>query len=354
MPVQKIGSVKVTGMAAAVPSRVVEIGTWNSLKSEAERTRYIEQVGIERLHRHAGNLCCSDLCQKSAEMLIDKLGWSAQDIDLLVYAAVARDYVQPPTACVLHGKMGLKKDCACFDIPQGCSGWAYGMAVACGMMQGGGIRRALLLAGDAEPMGQEFPTRSDMPMFGDAGTATALEYDDAAPPMLVCTQTDGSGYEAIIRRDGGDRSPAQASSLEMFRDKFGHFHRAIDKEMDGPKVFSFSISQVPQFLKRIAGAAGVQIAELDYVILHQANGMINKHLINKLGIPKEKTPSSLRNYGNTSAASIPLTICSQIPPSTWEKEREYSMLACGFGVGFSLGAVLFQFSRPTIFPLIQL
>ena len=353
MPFQKITNVRVAGIAAAVPERIVEAKSWTVFASNDESDRYVKNVGIERLHRHDGNMCCSDLCQHAAENLLSKLGWNAGDVDLLIYAAVARDYVQPPTACVLHGKMGLKKDCASFDVPQGCSGWMYGMAIAASMIACGGVKKALVMAGDAEPMGPQYPTRSDLPMFGDAGTATALEYVKDAPEMIICTETIGAGYEAIIRRDGGDRSPVCEGALDMIEDAYGHRHRGIDKEMNGPSVFSFSLSDVPKLLNRVMTTSSVGIQDIDYFVLHQANKMINERLCKKMKFPVEKCPSSLSNFGNTSAASIPLTICTEIPSNVW-KDHKKTILACGFGVGFSLAAALFTLQKSVILPLLTI
>lgn len=352
MALQEIHHVRLAGISAAVPKRIVETRDWPTFASAEECEKYIATVGIERLRRHAGDMTCSDLCRHAAEQLMAKLQWDPASIDLLVYVSVARDYVQPATSCILHGKLGLKQACSCFDIPHGCSGWVYGMAVVAGMMQSGAFKRALILAGDAEPMGEAHPTRSDLPMFGDAGTATALEYDELAEQMVIETQTDGTGYEAIIRREGGDRKPVEASSLLYATDAYGRTHRGIDKEMDGAAVFIFGISQIPKAIKKMLADTGRRVEDIDYFCFHQANLMMNEQIRRKCAIPAEKCPYSLRDFGNNSPASIPLTMVTQIRDQL-ASAPDKRVVACGFGVGLSWGVISLSMQHPVILPLLE-
>lgn len=142
------------------------------------------------------------------------------------------------------------------------------------------------------------------PIFSDAGTATALEFCEGAPPMHFDLNSDGSGYKAIILPVGGHREPVGVQHLMPFReDENDHWHRAIDLQLDGTAVLSFSTQRVPPAVEKLLDYAGASKDEVDYFVFHQANRMINETIRKKLGLPVEKVPSTLRDFGNTSGAS---------------------------------------------------
>ncbi|MEN1395467.1 3-oxoacyl-[acyl-carrier-protein] synthase III C-terminal domain-containing protein, partial [Pseudomonas aeruginosa] len=151
------------------------------------------------------------------------------------------------------------------------------------------------------------------PIFSDAGTATALEFCEGAPPMHFDLNSDGSGYKAIILPVGGHREPVGVQHLMPFReDENDHWHRAIDLQLDGTAVLSFSTQRVPPAVEKLLDYAGASKDEVDYFVFHQANRMINETIRKKLGLPVEKVPSTLRDFGNTSGASLPVTMTARI------------------------------------------
>lgn len=121
--------------------------------------------------------------------LFSDLKWESQSVDLLIVVTQTPEYILPATSCVLHGLLGLGKGCVALDINLGCSGWVYAMSVALSLMSGGQIRRAVVVAGDAR---KQIPEEHDQ-LFGYAGTATALEYDEEAAPIMIDLGTDGTG-----------------------------------------------------------------------------------------------------------------------------------------------------------------
>lgn len=353
MAIQKIRNVRICGVSAAVPKNIQETRDLSCFENGEECERYIENVGVERVRRHDGSITCSDLCQRSAEQLMSDLGWAAEDIDLLVFLSQSQDYVLPATACVLHGKMGFKQECACFDISLGCSGWTYGLSVVGAMMQSGGFKRALLLMGDARPAGYSFEYRNnnEKPLFGDSGTATALEYDENASEMLIDTRTDGSGYEAIIKRVGAKRHPFDEKSLEYGPDQHGNIHRPIDTEMDGPAVFVFGITKVPKAVKSVLKHVNRSVDDVDCFLFHQANLMMNEQIRKKCKVPVEKCPYSIRDFGNNSSASIPITMVTAAREQLNDSEKE--IVACAFGVGLSWATLHMKLQKPVISPLVE-
>lgn len=143
-------------------------------------------------------------------------------------------------------------------------------------------------------------------MFGDAGTATALEYDDGAEGFKFLMNTDGNGYETIIVREGGYRSPITLESLNQnfFDDTISR--RNIDLELNGMDVFSFGITKAPKSVKKLCESFSIDINTVDNFSFHQANKMMNEMIRKKLNLSADKVPYCMDEFGNTSCASIPL------------------------------------------------
>lgn len=356
MAIQYIKNVRLAGVSSAVPKQIQETRGMACFENDEECERYIENVGVERTRKHDGSITCSDLCQRAAEQLMSDLKWLPEDVDLLVFLSQSQDYVLPATSCVLHGKMGLKQECACFDISLGCSGWTYGLSVVGSMMQSGGFSKALLLMGDARPVGSPLaPAKPGIPvgkpLFGDSGTATALVYDVNASEMFIDTRTDGTGYEAIIKRAGACRERVTPAALEYIEDCHGNVHRPIDTEMDGPAVFVFGITKVPKAVKSVLKHVNRSVEDVDCFLFHQANLMMNEQIRKKCKIPVEKCPYSIRDFGNNSSASIPITMVTAAREQLNDSEKE--IVACAFGVGLSWATLHMKLQKPVISPLVE-
>jgi 3-oxoacyl-[acyl-carrier-protein] synthase-3 len=234
------------------------------------------------------------------------------------------------------------------DISLGCSGWVHGLAVLSGLMRGGTIRKALLLAGDARKQVYEEPDQ----LFGYAGTATALEFTgNDADRFMFHFGTDGSGYDAIIRPAGGCRNQATPKDFELVECEDGRKRHNFQTRMKGMDVFGFGISTAPKSIKKLGEHFGFDYMAADYCVLHQANMKMNEAIVKKLKIGEEKAPSSMSHFGNTSSASIPLTIVTQLKNKIENKKTKF--ICCGFGVGLSWGTVAFETDSVVISDLVE-
>ena len=335
-----IKNVSIRGITACVPSHIEENSTL-AVFSEGEAERVIAQTGIERKHK-VGNteITASDLCERAFKELIEKLEWEQASIDLLGFVTLTPDYLEPPTACVMHGRLGLPESCMTLDLTQGCPGWINGIATISALLSNGSIKRAILLNGDtASQMRSPFDKES-LPLFGDAGVATALEFDETASPMEFDFGSRGKDFEAIIRPVGGFRNPITEESLAF--KQYGEYvrRRDIDAVMDGMSVFSFVLSTAPKSVLSLCEHFNIDLCNIDYFIMHQANQYLNEKIRKKLKIPAEKTPYSLKDYGNTSGASIPLTIVTQCNKEF--SSQKLDNVACAFGVGLAWGSMHFK------------
>jgi len=326
-----IRNVRYRGLASCVPKNVVSnLDCAEQIKSE--RQRLVRNIGIEKRRICYPWQCFSDLAVAAAEKLLADLNWAPEEVDALVVVTQSPDYLIPATAIIIQDRLKLKTSIPAFDINLGCSGYPYGLYILGSMMSSGHIKKGLVLIGD------KCASLKD-PLFSDCGTATALEYDPDAPVMHFDLNSDGSGYRAIMLPVGGHRRPT----------KFHHFipeqgesgaRLPVDLVLDGTAVLNFSITQVPPAVRRLCEAGAVAIGDVDYFVFHQANRMINETIRKKLGLVAEKTPSTLADFGNTSSASIPLTMTQRIRGELVTMPRR--LLLCGFGIGLSWAGCILE------------
>jgi 3-oxoacyl-[acyl-carrier-protein] synthase-3 len=212
------------------------------------------------------------------------------------------------------------------------------------MIAAGTVKKGLLLVGDRSGSVRE-------PLFSDAGTVTALEFDASAPPMYFDLNSDGSGYRAIILPVGAHREPPRMQHFIPFKGEDGEWRTAYDLQLDGTAVLSFSTQRVPPAVKQLIAYSGVPEESIDFFLFHQANRMINETIRKKLGLPTEKVPSTLHDFGNTSSASIPVTMTVRIRDELLA--RPTRLLMCGFGIGLSWGTALVDIDGARFLPLIE-
>lgn len=339
----RLEHVRIAGIAGGVPSNVVNNAAGIASSNEYDSQAFIETTGVAE-RRVSSVLTTSDLCYAAAERLLNDLHWRKEEIEILIFVTQTPDYIVPATACIMQDRLGLSKDCFAEDISLGCSGWVYGLSNVASLLSAGG-GKALLMVGDAK---RTSPKEND-PLFGWAGAVTALEYAEDAQPMMFNFGSDGSGFDAIIIPDGGCRNQFAESSFEE-QDVEGHKLSRLQTWMKGMDVFAFGISTAPKSVKRLAEHFGFDYSSYDYLVLHQANMKLNNMIAKKLKFEKEKVPFSMYHYGNTSSASIPLTIITELRDKVKSSTK---LLCCGFGVGLSWGTVALTVDNLVISDLIN-
>lgn len=342
---------RIAGITATVPSGKVSNREYGNL-SDQERDLMIKTIGIEHRRIADPGQSASDLCFVAAEKLIDELNWQKSDIDILVFVTQTPDYITPATSILLQDRLGLPHSCLAFDINLGCSGYIYGISVVNGLLNQFNSGKALLLVGDVSSYCVSEQDKSAAPIFGDAGSATAIEktgrQDDR---MTFNLQSDGSGYDHIMIKDGGMRHPVTEESL-----KYKEYDKNVSRNdlhliLNGIDVFNFSIRELPGNITRLLDEVSITSDQVDYFIFHQANKLINDTVRKKLQLPEEKVPSTLQEFGNTSSATIPLTIVHALADIV--REQETRMIMSGFGVGLSWGSALVKTDGFVCPPIIE-
>lgn len=329
----RIKNVRIAGVSACVPQNVVATADFDVLTPEEAET-FDRTVGIRHRHIAPDSVCASDMCQKAAEALLDELGWERESVDVLIFESVTGDYRTPPTSCLLQDRLGLPDSTFCLDMPMGCCGCLYAVTVGGNMLTTGNVRRALLLVGDTALRMGSMKDKSRVPLFGDCGTAMALEYDESAPEITVDFHTYGKGYEALVTPHGGFRHPATPESF--VEEDFGNgiVRAPIHTLINGMNVFSFAISKPPRSAEEFMTAEGIdRDRDVDYFLIHQANKMIVDRVVKKLRLPLDKVPYNLEEYGNLGGASIPALMVTRLRDELTSGQQR--LLMSSFGLGLS-------------------
>jgi 3-oxoacyl-[acyl-carrier-protein] synthase-3 len=294
--------------------------------------------GIRNRRVAAPDVCGSDLAFEAANRLFSNHPVDRASIDLLIHCTQSPDYFLPTTACILQDRLGLKKECAAFDINLGCSQYVYALSVAHSMIAAGLATRALVLTGDTMSHTIHPRDRSLAPLLGDAGSATLVDQAGEGQGFLAFEfGTDGSGHRYLMVPAGGFRNRSCEETRREETDKEGSTRTQENMFMNGAAIFHFAISVVPKTVDRILVKSGLKIEEVDLVLFHQANRYMLDYLVKKLRIPAEKTHFFVEDIGNTSGSTMPLLLADAIGAGKVRPGAVILMVV--FGVGLSWAAV---------------
>ncbi len=332
-------NVEVKGIACAVPDRIVNNEKYNEVFGKENVKKFINITGVQTRHVAINEQCTSDLCYAASIRLMEKLNWEPSSIDALILITQTPDYAVPATACVLQHRLGLSEDCIAFDVNLGCSAYVYGIWLAATMISTENLKRVLLLVGDTSNYGINQNDSATAMIFGDGGSATALESSEGKDIKYIL-KTKGSGFKNIIVPAGHARS----------RGKTNADLSEYELAMDGSAIFAFTITDIPRTIKSFISQYDIDMNDIDMYVFHQANLFILKHLAKKLNVPMEKIPVSIDRYGNTSGESIPLTLVDAL--GNEESAKPIKLLLSGFGIGLSWGCIYLEMDKSVCLPMI--
>lgn len=336
-----IKNVRIKGMSACVPGRVEENIDLPIFTSKLDAQKLIASTGIERRRCVDSGVTASDLTVQAVEKLLDDLSWEKESIDCFIYVCTSRDFIAPQTSCILQDRLGLSQECLVIDLPLGCSGWVYGMSVISSLLSHGHLKRGLLVAAETNTRNRSMKDKTVRPLFGDAATVTALEFDESSDkPFNFIFGVDGSGYQAVWTKYGGMRYPTTKEALEEKEIEKGIIRRGTDMIVNGMDVFAFAIKQPARSIKKLIETFDINLEQIDYLLLHQANKLIDEKIRKTLKVPEKKVPYCIENFGNVTSASIPLTMVTRMQSTMQENDNH--CIACGFGVGLAWASMEFN------------
>lgn len=342
MIVANFNNIKISALSAAV-SNYWTSNIYNNEDDISVIKKFIKKTGVEGRYNAGDQQTSSDFCYAAAQEILKKKQIDKNDIGVLVFVTQSPDYRIPATACVLHKRLDLNKNCIAFDVNLGCSGFVYGLNIVSSLLNNSNCKMGLLLCGDtsAKEKSKKHKTKtshSASMLFGDSGTAVLLE-KVTSKPINIVLKTDGNSFRSIIDVFGYYRHPDPS------------INSIVGPQMDDIAVFNFAVSEVPQLLKNVMDLNSRTPEDYDCLALHQANLFILKQIAKRTGFSMDKTLISLDKFGNTSSSSIPISLVKEYGDSLLNKEIH--VLMCGFGVGLSWGAVDCYLNTQDILPLIH-
>src|ERR1017187_7445183 len=262
MALFKINNVRIKGISACVPKDKLFTKDYEYF-NEAEKDLFIKSVGIVERRIASKETTTSDMCFVAAEKLISSLNWNKQEIDCLIFVSQSADYFLPATSIILQHRLGLGKHTMAFDVNLGCSGYIYGLQLLANLISTSQIKKGLLLVGDKSSLSTHIEDKSTYPLFGDAGTATALEYDTNGSPIYFNLQSDGSGEDAIKILDGGARNEVRPDTFEIKEIEPGIKRSRRHLQLNGIDIFNFALREVAPNINELLQFAGIEKSTID-------------------------------------------------------------------------------------------
>ena len=344
-----LSGVRIGAISCAVPTQIDNLSKYRIKFGNEAVDKFVAMTGVKERRISRPEQTASDLAYVAAVELLKNEHIETDNIGACIFVTQTPDYRLPATACVVHKRLGLSKDCIAFDVNLGCSGYVYGLNIAASIMKTNGIDKCLLLTGDTSSRYVSDDDKSSCMLFSDSGAATLLSLDKNSE-MYGSFRTNGNGFKTIIVPAGACRNNGSGGGI-VERSLWGDGNVRSDYEvyMNGTDVFTFSISEVPKLLKEFLVWREKTVADFDCYVFHQANTLILKQLVKKMKMDESKMLNSMERYGNTSVTSIPLVLCDKYG----DKTGLLKALLCGFGVGLSWGVVDTQIDSSHIYPIIE-
>lgn len=333
-------SAGIAAIACHLPATVLDNAALERVDPRFHADKVKAKTGIDRRHIAAPGECASDLAVAAAQALFADHDIAPASIDYLIFCTQAPDYFLPTTACLIHQRLGLRRDAGAVDINLGCSGYIYGLGLAKGLIASEQANRVLLLTADTY---SKFMAASDMgvrSIFGDGAAATLVAPGEGRALGGFVYGSDGAGAPNLIVPTGGLRDPGGDESFETAS---GELRRGRPLAMNGPEVFNFTIAAVPDLVRATLERAGLVAADIDLWVFHQANATMLEALRRKLGLPVERFWLDLAEAGNTVSSTIPIALAralaaGRLAPGT-------RVMLVGFGVGYSWGACIAEWGN---------
>ena len=330
----------ISGTGRSLPTRLVtndELSLWMDTSDEWIRQR----TGIEQRYwvPEEGGVGASDLGFDASKIALERAGWKAVDIDLIIFATLSPDINFPGSGCLLQHKLGLKTTPA-MDIRQQCSGFVYGVATADAFIRSGFCNRILFVGAEVHSTGLDISSRGrDVTViFGDGAGALCLEgveTDLSCGVLASVLHAQGEFASSLMTEAPASRLNPRLSEVMLQEGR--HY-----PTMDGRSVFKHAVRRLPQVVEEVLAKAGLTINDIDLFIPHQANLRINQAFQKAMNLPDEKIFNNIQRYGNTTAASIPIAFDEAIEKGLLKTGSTVMFL--GLGAGLTWGAVIYRFA----------
>jgi len=323
---------RIAGIGSYLPERVL---TNSELEQVVDTTDewIVARTGIRERRVVAAGEATSDLAVRAASRACDDAGCTPDDIDLLVVGTSTPDMMFPSTACLVQAALNLT--CPAYDLNAACSGFVFALHSAATAIESGRVDRVLVIGADALTRHVDFTDRATCVLFGDGAGALVLEASDEPGVLGISLGSDGRGADLLKVPAGGSALPEPVAET-------GEGSRFL--LMNGSEVFRFAVGAIPSATRSALEASGLAVADLNWLVPHQANQRILNTIASRLGVPAERVFSNVATTGNTSAASIPLALDDLYTSGRIAPGDRIALV--GFGAGLTWGAAIVRWTKP--------
>lgn len=323
----------ILGLGMHVPPRILTNADLEKIVETSDEW-IVTRTGIRTRRIVDGDQAASDLAVPAAEAALRDAGISAADLDLIICGTTTPDMIFPATACIVQERIGATRAGA-FDLLAACSSFVYGVVTAAQMIEAGLVRHVLVLGAEVLTRLADWSDRTTSVLIGDGAGAVVMGPSSGGGGVLsTVVGSDGSAADILKLPSGGSRIPMTEEAVAK------GLHRA---RMDGQSVFKLAVRIVPDAIHEVVRKAGFSLDDISLVVPHQANQRITEAIARATGLPMERFVSTIEAYGNTSSASVPISL--------WEarsdgriKDGDHLVLI-GFGGGFTWAACVLTWGR---------
>lgn len=291
-----------------------------------------QRTGMKRRHIIGPDGVTSDLALPAAQAALQAAGKTASELDCIICATATPDYLFPALACIVGARLAVPGKPA-FDISVACSGFIYSMTTAAALIRSGVYRTILVIGAETLSKITDYTDRATCVLFGDGAGAVIVERSDEDCFLGSDLGCDGSDPAVLYLPGGGSRFPFSKNG-ELAEQRLGYI------KMQGQSVFKFAVNQMAASTRAALAQAGLSTSDIDFVVPHQANLRIVDATVKMLGVPQEKCFVNVAEYGNTSAASIPIALAEAVQEGAIKKDNVVVMVA--FGGGLSWGSIVWR------------
>ena len=318
---------KIMGTGSYVPEKVLTNDDLAKIVDTSDEW-IASRTGIRRRHIVTDETTL-DLAVHASNRALESSGVDKNDIDLVIVATVTADHYFPGVSQLLQKRLGLNNIMA-FDINAACSGFLYALQVADKMIKSGAYHNVLVVGAETLTRHTDWSDRNTCVLFGDAAGA-----------MVISASADNGIQDVVIGSDGDENSYLICDTVKL-KDPYKNETSVQDHiHMNGREVFKFATRIMPQMVRDLLDRNNMSVDDLDYIVAHQANARIIDKAARDLDFPMEKTYMNIQEYGNTSAASVPLAIDEAVRQGLLKRGDTFITVA--FGGGFTWGGALIKY-----------
>ncbi len=296
--------------------------------------KIFKNTGINIRYISASDELASDMAFKALTFFFEKSNQSKKDIDFLIFCSECYDYIAPATSCILQDRLGLPQSMGCMDMPYGCSGYVYGLALAKGLVQSGVAKNILFVTADTSTKTLPFDKLELRSVFSDVASVTNININNCETIGNFVFGTDGAGYKSIYISRSAFREPIDREFIDS--EKLNHGKMI----MNGLDIFNFGLRVVPKLVNDVIQKNNIKFEDIDLFVFHQPTKFLLEVLKKKLNIPDEKFFINIEQHGNTVSGTIPLAL--KDAEREGKLKKGMTVLLAGFGIGYSWAGTIIK------------